>query len=202
MAKTPRDAELRRLIAAEAARLITEQALDVRPAVRKAAERLGARDQRSWPDLAEVESALAEYQRIFRADEQPARLRALREAAVEAMRFFERFEPRLVGAVLEGTADAHSSVCLHLHTDEPDAVLRLLQDRRIPYDEDSRRIRLDRTTSSDVSALRFDAGDARIDVTLLPYDLLRQAPLDRGGDRPMQRATLAVLDSLLDTAQG
>jgi hypothetical protein len=196
--------EVRRRIAVEAARLMSEGGLrDYRHAKEKAAARLGIFDEGSLPKNSEVEDALREYQRLFHADDQPRALRRLREAAREAMRFFERFEPRLVGAVLEGTADAHSSVCLHLHTDEPDAVLRLLQDRRIPYDEDSRRVRLDRVVSRDVTALRFDAGDAHIDVTVLPYDLLRQAPLDRGGERPMQRATLAGLDSLLrDPAHG
>jgi hypothetical protein len=196
--------EVRRRIAVEAARLMSEGGLrDYRHAKEKAAARLGIFDESSLPKNSEVEDALREYQRLFHADDQPRALRRLREAAREAMRFFDRFEPRLVGAVLEGTADAHSSVCLHLYTDEPDAVLRLLQDRRIPYDEESRRVRLDRIASRDVTALRFDAGDARIDVTVLPYDLLRQAPLDRGGERPMQRATLAGLDSLLqDPAHG
>jgi hypothetical protein len=196
--------EVRRRIAIEAARLVSEGGLrDYRHAKEKAAARLGIFDESSLPKNSEVEEALREYQRLFHADDQPRALRRLREAAREAMRFFERFEPRLVGAVLEGTADAHSSICLHLHTDEPDAVLRLLQDRRIPYDEDSRRIRPDRDSSRDVTALRFDAGDAAIDVTVLPYDQLRQAPLDRGGERPMQRATLAALETLLqDPARG
>ena len=190
--------EVRRRIAIEAARLVSEGGLrDYRHAKEKAAARLSIFDENSLPRNSEVEDALREYQRLFHADDQPRTLRRLREAAREAMRFFESFEPRLVGAVLDGTADVHSSVCLHLHTDEPDAVLRLLQDRRIPYDEDSRRIRTDRNSARDVTALRFDAGDARIDVTVLPYDLLRQAPLDRGGERPMQRATFAALDALL-----
>jgi hypothetical protein len=201
---TTRTQEVRRRIAVEAARLMSEGGLrDYRQAKEKAAARLGIFDESSLPKNSEIEDALREYQRLFHAVDQPRALRRLREAAREAMRFFDRFEPRLVGAVLEGIADEHSSVCLHLHTDQADDVLRLLQDRRIPYDEESRRIRLDRASSRDVTALRFDAGDARIDVTVLPYDLLRQAPLDRSGDRPMQRATLAALDSLLqDPARG
>ena len=198
MAKTPRDAELRRLIAAEAARLITEQALDVRPAVRKAAERLGARDQRSWPDLAEVESALAEYQRVFRADEQPARLRALREAAVEAMRFFERFEPRLVGAVLEGTADEHSRVALHLFVDNADAVAWFLDERGVPYEQDERKLAYERGEPQPFPVYRFAAGETPVDLTVFPLDGLRQAPLGRDGEKPMRRANLAAVRELLD----
>ena len=37
-------------------------------------------------------------------------LRARREAALRALEFFATFEPRLVGPVLDGTADAHSPV--------------------------------------------------------------------------------------------
>jgi len=62
--------------------------------------------------------------------------------------------------------------------------------------------RIDRTTLREYPALRFNAGDTPIDLTVLPYDLLRQAPLDRISDKPMQRATAAALDSLLEDAAG
>ncbi|WP_395684085.1 hypothetical protein [Dokdonella sp.] len=190
--------ELRRRIAIEAARLVSEGGLrDYRHAKEKAAARLGIFDESSLPKNSEVEDALREHQRLFHADDQPRTLRRLREAAREALRFFARFEPRLVGAVLDGTADVHSAVCLHLYTDQPNDVLAQLQERRIAYEEVSRRVRVDRVTTRDYPALRFSAGDAPIDVTVLPYDLLRQAPLDRVGERPMQRASLAALDSLL-----
>ena len=45
--------------------------------------------------------------------------------------------------------------------------------------------------------MRFDAGDTAIDVTVLPYDLLRQAPLDRVSEKPMRRAGLAAVEALL-----
>lgn len=198
MAKTPRDAELRRLIAVEAARVMTEQALrDPRHAVRKAAERIGARDQRAWPDVAEVEAALAEYQRIFRADAQPAQLRALREAAVEALRFFERFEPRLVGSVLDGTADVHASVALHVFADSADSVGFFLDERGVPYEQDERRLAYERAEPQAFPVYRFHAGDTPIDLTVFPLDGLRQAPLARGGEKPMRRANLAAVRELL-----
>lgn len=196
-----RTQEARRRIALEAARLISETGLrDYRQAKQKAAARLGIFDETSLPKNAEIEDALREYQRLFQADDQPRILRERRKAAREAMRFFAVFEPRLVGAVLEGTADAHSAVCLHLYTDHPDAVVGLLQERRIAYDEESRRIRLDRDTARDFPALRFNAGGTPIDLTVLPYDLLRQAPLDRASEKPMRRATAAMVDALLADA--
>ncbi|HEY6940343.1 hypothetical protein [Dokdonella sp.] len=191
--------ETRRRVALEAARLISETGLrDYRQAKEKAAARLGIFDEACLPKNSEIEAALREHQRLFRADDQPRTLRERREAAREAMQFFARFEPRLVGAVLEGTADEHSAVCLHLYTDQPNAVIDLLQERRIAYDERSRRIRLDRDTAREYPALTFNAGDASIDLTVLPYDLLRQAPLDRVSEKPMRRATLAMVEALLD----
>lgn len=190
--------ETRRRIALEAARLISEGGMrDYRQAKEKAAARLGVFDESRMPRNVEIEDALREHQRLFHADDQPLALRRLREAAREGMRFFAAFEPRLVGPVLEGTADGQSAVCLHVYTDDANGVLVLLQDRRIPYDEESRRIRIDRDATEEFTAVRFDAGDVRFDVTVLPYALLRQAPLDRSGERPMQRATPAMVDALL-----
>jgi len=190
--------EQRRRIAVEAARLIAEGGLrDYRQAKLKAAQRLGIFDDLSLPKNGEIEEALREHQRLFRANDQPESLKSLREAALEAMRFFADFEPRLVGPVLEGTADEHSAVCLHLHDDGGDRVAMFLQERGIPYDERTRRVRLERETTADVPVFVFSAGDSAIDITVLPYDRLRQAPLDRIEEKPMRRANLAAVEELV-----
>jgi hypothetical protein len=189
--------EQRRRIAVEAARLIAEGGLrDYRQAKLKAAQRLGIFDDLSLPKNGEIEDALREHQRLFRAD-QPGTLQQLREAAVEAMRFFADFEPRLVGPVLDGTADEHSAVCLHLHDDGGDRVAMFLQEKGIPYEERTRRLRLERDTTADVPVFVFSAGDSAIDITVLPYDRLRQAPLDRIDEKPMRRANLAAVEELV-----
>ena len=118
-----RDRQMRQRIAQEAARLIVSEGIrDYLVAKRKAAERLGAPDTQNLPRNIEVEQELAAYQRLFQEQNQPSRLRELREAALNAMRFFERFEPRLTGSVLSGTAGAHSDVNLHLFADAPEDV--------------------------------------------------------------------------------
>jgi hypothetical protein len=190
--------EMRSRIAAEAARIMSEQGVrDFGVAKRKAAERLGVSDEQSLPRNAEIEEALREFQRLFQGDTQPRALRERREAAVEAMRFFARFEPRLVGAVLEGTADEHSAVCLHLFSDDPAAVQWFLDENRIPYDESSRKLRLERDRYEEFPAYLFSADGLPIDLTVLPRDALRQAPIDRVDERPMARASLnAVVDLL------
>ena len=190
--------EQRRRIAVEAARLIAEGGLrDYRQAKLKAASRLGITDDLSLPKNGEIEDALREHQRLFRANEQPETLKTLREAALEAMRFFAEFEPRLVGPVLEGTADEHSAVCLHLHDDGADRIAMFLQERGIPYEERTRRLRLERETTVDVPVFVFSAGDSAIDLTVLPYNRLRQAPLDRIDEKPMRRANLAAVEELV-----
>ena len=191
--------ETRRRVALEAARLMGESGLrDYRQAKLKAAHRLGVFDEAGLPKNHEIEDALRELQRLFHGADQPRILRRLREVAREAMRFLAAFEPRLVGAVLEGTADGHSAVCLHLHADDALDVETLLREQAIPFESGSRRLRLDRDTTGEFPNFRFDADGDAIDLTVLPYDRLRQAPLDRTSERPMQRATLEKLETLLD----
>lgn len=190
--------QLRRRVALEAARLIREHGIrDYQLAKRKAAQHVGVSDEGYLPRNREIEEALREHQRLFRAKEQVHALRARRETARDAMRFLERFEPRLVGAVLEGTADTHSPVKLHVFDDSAEHVAGFLHDHGIAFETRAHTFRLDRQRSGEFPALLFDADGVTVDVTVFPRDALRQAPLDRIDERPQQRATLAALDALL-----
>ena len=198
----PRGEDQRRLIAIEAARIISELGVrDYHQAKLRAAERLGIDDERDLPKNTEIENALKEYQRLFGGAAHVEHLARLRACAIEAMRFFERFEPRLVGAVLEGTADEFSAVCLHLFDDNPDALALFLDERGIPYEQIDRHLRWGRDEEIDVDAYRFSADDIPVDLTLLPLDSQRQAPLDRIDGKPMRRATLAAVQQLVDDAK-
>ncbi|MBA2079546.1 MAG: hypothetical protein BGP10_02835 [Rhodanobacter sp. 68-29] len=193
----------RRRVAQEAARLMSEHGIrDFHRAKLKAAERLGILDTQALPRNHEIEQALREHQRIFLADSQPQLLRARREAAVEAMRFLEPFEPRLVGAVLDGTADAHSSICLHVFSDDPEAVHRYLHERGVPFETQTRRLRVSRDGQAEFPVLLFAADALPFDLTVLPRDALRQAPLDRIDEKPMRRATLSAVEILLAEDDG
>jgi hypothetical protein len=185
-------------IAQEAARLMSEHGIrDFHHAKLKAAERLGILDTQALPRNLEIEDALREHQRLFLADSQPQLLRQRREAAVEAMQFLAAFDPRLVGAVLEGTADAHSAVCLHVFSDDPDAVGLYLREHGVPIETQTRRLRNNRDDQPEYPVLLFAADELPFDLTVLPRDALRQAPMDRADDRPMRRASLAQVEILL-----
>jgi len=193
-----RTKERRQRLAIEAARLMLEGGIrDFHQAKLKAAERLGERDERDLPRNSEVEEALREYQRLFHGDRQQQHLQQRREAALRALEFFARFEPRLVGAVLEGTADEHTAVSLHLFDDNADAVALFLDEHRIPYEQRERQLRLDRERVADFPVYLFSADGVAIDLTVLPRDALRQAPLDRVDGRPMQRASLSAFRDLV-----
>lgn len=186
------------LVAQEAARLMSEHGIrDFHHAKVKAAERLGIVDTQALPRNQEIEEALREHQRIFHGDTQPQALRARREAAVEAMRFLRAFDSRLVGAVLEGTADDHSAVCLHVYSDDPEAPGLFLQEQGIPLETQTRRLRWSNSDQSEHTVLLFGADGIPFDITVLPLDALRQAPLDRVDERPMRRATRAMVQELL-----
>ncbi|OJY89901.1 MAG: hypothetical protein BGP25_04695 [Lysobacterales bacterium 63-13] len=191
--------QTRRRIAVEAARLIAEHGMrDFHAAKLKAAQRLGLGETAPLPRNAEIEEALREHQRLFQSQSQPAQLRQLREAAIEAMRFFARFEPRLVGAVLEGTADAVSAVCLHLFHDNFGEVIDFLDEHGIPFEQQDREFRFSAGLREAFPALLFSAAETRIDLSVFPLDGLRRAPLDRNSERPMRRATLETVLALLD----
>lgn len=193
-----RTRERRYQLAHEAARLIAESGIrDFHQAKRKAAQRLGIHDDASLPRNSEIEAALREYQRLFQGDAQVNALRQRRDAALRALEFFAPFDARLVGPVLDGTADANAPVHLHLYTDDAEAVPRFLDDHRIPAESSGRRLRLDRERALDCPVWLFSAEELSFDLTVLPHDALRQAPLSNIDEKPMRRASMAQLRALL-----
>lgn len=193
-----RTRERRQRLAHEAARLMAEGGIrDYHQAKLKAAARLGITDDASLPRNREIEDALREYQRLFRGDGQRQALRERREAALRALEFFAPWDARLVGAVLDGTADAHAPVCLHLHSDDPASLAAFLADSGIPAQPRLRRVRLDRDRSADVDVWVFGADGLAFDLAVLPTLSLRQAPLSGVDEKPMTRASATQLRALL-----
>lgn len=191
--------ERRHRLAHEAARLMAEGGIqDFHQAKLKAASRLGIHDDASLPRNVEIEQALREHQRLFAGNTQSDALRHRREAAVHALEFLQAFTPRLVGPVLDGTADVHSPVQLHLHEDDPDAVQRFLDEHGIPAQSRSRRLRWDRERLLDAPLWVFSADGLTFELLILPAQALRQAPLSQVDEKPMRRASLAQLRGLLD----
>ncbi|CAL62876.1 Conserved hypothetical protein, putative nucleotidyltransferase domain [Herminiimonas arsenicoxydans] len=128
---------LRAEIAAAAARMIAEDGVDYGTAKRKAAKQiLGNNKVRGdvLPDNALLEDEVRLYNALFFGDTQPARLLHLRTLAVRLMAELAPFQPHLTGAVLNGTAGAHSDIHLQLFADSPKEVEIYLMNKRIDFE--------------------------------------------------------------------
>lgn len=189
----------RRLLAQEAARIIVNQGIrDYRAAKLKAAERLGMSARGSLPNNAEIEQALGEHHQLFGGDSHTELLRSAREAALSAMQMLSTFEPRLVGPVLNGTADANSAVNLHVFSDQPETVAMQLDSMAISYRPYERRLRRNRDVTETYAGFEFHHQSADVQATVFPVDGIRQAPLSPIDGRPMQRADASRVQSLID----
>ena len=193
----PKSLQARQRIAKEAARLMCEAGIrDFQLAKRKATQRLRIADRRLLPSNEEIEAAVSEYQRLFRSDTQPRRLAVLRRTAVRAMRFLQPFHPRLVGAVLSGTADEHSDVCLHIFAETAEEVRLFLIDNRIPHEHGERVVKLASDDSQRLPTLRFMADDVPVELVVFAARARRRVPLSPVDGRPMQRAALRAVEAL------
>ena len=192
-----RNKTMRERIALEAGRLMAEDGVrDYALAKRKAALHLAAADTQNMPSNQEIEQALIDYQRLFQRDSQPHALKKRRELAVQAMQFFADFHPRLVGAVLNGTAGVHSDIDLHVFSDTPEAVALFLMEHNVPYQHGERRLRVGRDQLQTCTVFRFVADDIGVDLTVFPLTGMRQAPLSPVDGKPMRRASVEAVRKL------
>ena len=191
---------LRRALAQEAARLMAEHGIrDYLVAKRKAAERFGVSEgaAATLPKNSEIECALAEYQRLFGGESHLSVLSAQRRAALAAMRCLGEFSPRLVGAVLAGTATEHAEVQLHLFADRAESVTLKLLDRGMAHEVTERRVRFDADHVRAFPGVRFEMEEQSIEATVFPTDGIRQAPVSPVDGRPMRRASALEVETLL-----
>ncbi len=195
---TKKDSQIRRTIAAEAARIMSTQSLsNYRVAKQKAAERLGVNLRTSLPSNAEVENALRAYQKIYGGKHHFDHLQNKRKAALSVMRALESFHPRLVGPVLTGTADKHARVTLHVFNDPPDEVVMHLLDKGLIFRNQQRKIRWHDGTYRLVQLLVTNADDVEVELTLFNSMDLRQAPPSPIDGRPQKRAPISEVERLL-----
>ena len=191
---------LREQLAEEAARLIHDHGIqDYGLAKRKAAERFGVRWAGVLPSNLEIESRVIERQRIFEADGHAERIIDLRRVAVAIMQLLDPFQPRVAGPVLSGAVTVATCIELHLFTDAPEEVLRVLDAERFVVRNCQRRYRFNGQETTVVPGFRFSASGERVDALTFPEKGIRQAPMSPIDGRPMRRAGRAALLALLES---
>lgn len=188
---------IRHEIAVAAARLIAEDGMEYGAAKRKAVKMLfgksGLPPGNELPDNNEVEVEVRAYQALFQEDEQPARVRHLRERALEVMEELDRFRPYLVGPVLSGTATPYSDIHLELFCDSAKEVEIYLLNAGVPFDvEESPHFR----GRGKVESIRFDHDGETIVAAVYDHDDLRGA-LRRTDEGEVPRADARRVRALL-----
>jgi hypothetical protein len=187
----------RRAIAELAAQYIAENGLTTyHVAKRKAADQLGFK-QKNLPTNIEIERAVINYQNLYQNSFQPEELFKLRTTAIDVMTLFEHFSPRLVGPVLAGTAGGQSEIFVHLFSDNPEAIGAKLMENNIPYKNSERRIRTTGKNIVTFPAHCFLAGNTSVVLILFPEKHLKQAPICPVDEKPMKRANIKKVQSLI-----
>ena len=193
---------IRQEIAQEAARIMVNGGLEnYLQAKKKAADQLGVTDNRMLPSNSEIESALIEYQTLFKDTQVNQSLKKMRMTAIKAMQFFEQYRPRLTGSVLTGTANEHSEIILHLFHDTPEMVGLFLEKENIPSEICERRLQFKKGVPVYFTAFKFIAGDFEIVAIVLPDQYSKNPPFDPVTGKPMKRGRIEVIRKLMDDSK-
>jgi hypothetical protein len=192
--------DLRQQLADEAARLMVEHGIqDFSLAKRKAAERLGVRAHaNALPSNAQIQERLVERQRLFEPDTLDRRLAKLRLIATNVMGVLDGFRPKLVGAVLDGTATVHSAIELHVFSDSPEAVAAALEERGLRLHDSQRRYRFGREITEQIPGFDLLVDDEELQVRVFPERGSSHSPLSPVDGKPMRRASRSAVLAMLE----
>ena len=195
-------AQLRLEIAAAAARLVAQDGADYDSAKRKAARQvLGDAPNRPTnrsnilPDNDMIEEQVRQYNALFLADSQPARLFQLRTIALQVMEALQQFHPLLSGPVLNGTAGPHDEIYLQLFAESAKEIHIFLLNKNVV---------LDMSESPHFKGARYDAVETAsflwknegVHAAMYELDDMRGA-LKAKADGKVLRTDIAGLRSLL-----
>ena len=185
-------------VAAEAARIIaTEGQHNYHAAKKKAAERLGVSDRLALPSNIEVKDSLYRYLELYGGEAHAANLLSLRRIAAQAMELLARFDPRLVGSVLDGTAGRHARIAMHVFAESSEEVVLFFRERGIPFDQERRQIRWFSGEHRALELVVTELEGRTLELAVFEPVHLRQAPPSPIDGKPQRRATLAEVELLL-----
>ena len=191
-------AQLRQEIAAAAARLVAQDGADYGSAKRKAARQVlgdAPSPPNVLPDNDMIEEQVRQYNALFLAGSQPARLFQLRTIALQVMEALQQFHPLLSGPVLNGTAGPHDEIYLQLFAESAKEIHIFLLNKNVV---------LDMSESPHFKGARYDAVETAsflwknegVHAAMYELDDMRGA-LKAKADGKVLRTDIAGLRSLL-----
>lgn len=181
-----------------AARIFCQQQLtDYLAAKRKAQHSLSLPPNLPMPDNLSVEAAVVRYQQLYGGTRHQQHLRAMREAALNAMRLLAPLPVYLVGPAVTGAVTTAHRVQLHCQTDNSESVDFRLHDLGIPFQQDERTYRFTDGCARAIPLLRFEAGQMGIDLAVFDH-ATRARPLSPVSGRAAKRMDARAVTALLD----
>jgi hypothetical protein len=190
--------QVRARIAATAARMIAQDGADYSTAKTKAARQVLGVDRPSpnyLPDNMQVEDEVRRYQTLFLGPAQAARVKHMRNAALDVMELLAEFRPYLTGPVLNGTAGEHDEIHLQLFADSAKEVEIWLLNRNVNI-EISETPHFKGGRHDPVETVSFMWQKEMVHAELYEMNDLRGALKNRADGRP-QRADAATLRTLM-----
>lgn len=190
---------VRQRVCEECARImVMEGVRDFHVAKQRAGARLGLQAERNLPNNLEIDAAVRAYLNLFYANRHAADLALRFAGAGRALRDFEPFAPRAVGAMLRGWVLPTTPVELHLFADTVEEVQWYLQDAGIPFVLDSKRLRFGADRYNQVPVYRYTRDDLGYDLAVFSGRGMRETPLCPVDGRPMRRVNLRELSAVAD----
>lgn len=185
-----------------AARLYCEDRMtDYRLARQRAGALLGYGSKVQGPDLLQVEAAILRYQELFGGAAYRAHLRAMREAALNALQWLAAFEPCLAGGAISGAVSLANRVQIHAFADRAESVDRHFHDHGVPFVAGERRYRDRQHQPWAVPLLQFETPKVGVDLAVFDWERPRLAPLSPVTGRLARRLSAAAVAALLASAE-
>jgi predicted HD phosphohydrolase len=191
--------KLRRQIAWEAARLMyARQESEYYRAKMKAARRIcqGWVKPADLPSNREIRDEIQSLARLHEGQRQRENLYEMRIESLRVMKLLGRFRPRLIGSVLTGHIRQGSDIDIHLFSDSVSAVCLALDDEGMLYDIERKRVRkegVERIYTHLHVRDRFP-----LELTVYAADQAHQVTKSSVTGKPMERASIAELEQLLE----
>ena len=193
------DVRIRGQIALLAARMMyAREESEYFTAKRKAARQLGVEYRyrpKDLPSNAEVREQIGALANLYEGDARRDNLRAMRLDALRLMRLLDAFHPRLIGSVLTGHVRQGSDIDLHVFSNNSSAVTAVLDDQRLPYQLQRKRVikqNQERIFTHVHVSDRFI-----VELTLYAANQVNYPFKSSITGRPIERATIAELELLL-----
>ena len=197
-------AQIRYLIARQAAQLVYAEGLDFHHARKKAAKRFGSGHALSHghylPSYSDIHQELEKLVLQQDQNDLTASLNQLRLTALETLTLFDSFTPYLVGSVLSGTLTPYSIITLHLFADHPADVEEFLNQQEIPFTTEEQPA-YHKAKRSRTHHLYLELDEQEIDCIIQPRSQRQQLSKSVVTGQAMQRATAKQVRKLLTEDQ-